>query len=201
MFVQVIEGRVSDAEAAHAAFDGWVRSLAPGATGWLGSTTGVTSSGQLLAVARFESEEAARANSARPEQGEWWARTASLFADEPSFHDSLTVDVEEPGDPGQAGFVQVMRGRTSDSAKVREVMAEHAEERAAARPDVLGILAATHAGGAYTVVIYFTSEDEARAGEKREMPAELEAQRAVVAALEVGQPRFYDISEPWLYSP
>ena len=86
MFVQVIEGRVSDAEAVHAEMDGWVRGLAPGAKGWLGSTAGVTSSGQLVAIARFESEEAARANSDRPEQGKWWARMESLFSDEPSFH-------------------------------------------------------------------------------------------------------------------
>ena len=200
MFVQVIEGRVSDAEAAHAAMDGWVRSLAPGATGWLGSTAGVTSSGQLIAIARFESEEAARANSDRPEQGEWWAQMEALFSDEPSFHDSVAVDLETPGDPSAAGFVQVMRGRTSDSAKVREIMSAHADERAAARPDVLGMLAASHAGGAYTVAIYFTSEAEAREGEKREMPAELTEQMAEVSALEVGQPRFYDFSEPWLYS-
>jgi hypothetical protein len=200
MFVQVIEGRVSDAEAAHAEMDGWVRSLAPGAKGWLGSTGGVTSSGQLIAIARFESEEAARANSDRPEQGKWWARMEGLFSDEPSFHDSVAVDVELPGDPAGAGFVQVIRGRTSDSEKVREIMSAHADERAKVRPDVLGMLAATHAGGAYTVVIYFTTEAEAREGEKREMPAELQEQMAAMAALEVGQPRFYDFSEPWIYS-
>jgi hypothetical protein len=200
MFVQVIEGRVSDAEAVHAEMDGWVRGLAPGAKGWLGSTAGVTSSGQLIATARFESEEAARANSDRPEQGEWWARMEGLFVDEPSFHDSIAVDVELPGDPSAASFVQVMRGRTSDHEKVREIMSAHADERAKARPDVLGMLAVSHAGGAYTVVIYFTSEAEAREGEKREMPAELQEQMAAMAALEVGQPRFYDFSEPWIYS-
>jgi hypothetical protein len=200
MFVQVIEGRVSDAEAVHAEMDGWVRSLAPGAKGWLGSTAGVTSSGQLIATARFESEEDARANSDRPEQGAWWARMEGLFVDEPSFHDSIAVDVELPGDPSGASFVQVMRGRTSDHEKVREIMSAHSDERAKARPDVLGMLAVSHAGGAYTVVIYFTSEAEAREGEKREMPAELQEQMAAMAALEVGQPRFYDFSEPWIYS-
>ena len=33
---------------------------------------------------------------------------------EPEFHDSTDVDVDTPGDPGTAGFVQVMQGRTSD---------------------------------------------------------------------------------------
>ncbi len=85
MFVQVIQGQVADAERAHAAVDQWARDLAPGATGWLGSTGGVTEDGRFIALARFESEEAARRNSDRPEQDRWWAETARLFTTEPTF--------------------------------------------------------------------------------------------------------------------
>ncbi len=73
MFVQVINGRTSQPEALAEAFDRWKAELSPGATGWLGSTGGVTDDGTVIAVARFESEEAARANSARPEQDAWWS--------------------------------------------------------------------------------------------------------------------------------
>ena len=38
----MIQGRVSDAGGAKAALERWVNDLAPGATGWLGSTAGVT---------------------------------------------------------------------------------------------------------------------------------------------------------------
>ena len=72
MFVQVIQGKVSDAAQVRAHLDKWVAEVAPGAIGWLGSTGGVTEDGNLIALVRFESEEAAQQNSDRPEQGEWW---------------------------------------------------------------------------------------------------------------------------------
>ena len=114
MFVQVITGRTSDAGGLRAALDRWMEDLAPGAVGWLGSTGGVTEDGRVIMVARFESEDAARRNSARPEQDRWWADTARLFEGEPTFQDSTDVVVDLQGDPDQATFVQVMRGRTSD---------------------------------------------------------------------------------------
>ena len=70
MFVQVIRGRVTDPEQLHAALDRWSEQLAPGAHGWLGSTAGVTEDGRFVALARFESAEAARRNNDRPEQGQ-----------------------------------------------------------------------------------------------------------------------------------
>ena len=66
MFVQVIQGKVSDAAAVRARMDTWMKELAAGADGWLGSTAGVTDDGDFVALARFESEEAARRNSDRP---------------------------------------------------------------------------------------------------------------------------------------
>src|SRR5215510_13111569 len=111
MFVQVIQGRVSDAAAMRSAMDQWLRDLAPGATGWLGSTAGVTEDGRFIALARFESEEAAQRNSDRREQGQWWMETSKLFTGEVTFGDSSDVTVDVHGDPDQAGFVQLMQGR------------------------------------------------------------------------------------------
>jgi hypothetical protein len=96
-----------------AQLDRWAEEVAPGAVGWLGSTSGVTDDGRLIALARFESDEAARQNSDRPEQTAWWEQTA-LFTGEPVFHNSTSVGADTPGDPSQAGFVQVMQGRSSD---------------------------------------------------------------------------------------
>jgi hypothetical protein len=72
--------------------------------------------GRPIALARFESDEAARQNSDRPEQTAWWEQTATLFTGEPVFHNSTSVEVDTPADPSQAGFVQVMHGRSSDPA-------------------------------------------------------------------------------------
>jgi len=104
MFVQVIQGHVSDSSRVRAQLDKWVAEVAPGAVGWLGSTSGVTDDGRVVALARFESEPAAQQNSDRPEQTAWWQEMAALFDDEPVFHNSTSVDVDTPGDPSTGWF-------------------------------------------------------------------------------------------------
>ena len=201
MFVQVIRGRVSSPEQVHAALDRWSGQLAAGAEGWLGSTAGVTADGRFVALARFESAEAARRNSDRPEQGQWWAETSKLFSGEVTFGDSSDVTVDVHGDPGQAGFVQVMQGRVSDLGRARELMAQDPDDWAAFRPDVIGSVTVGHEGGAYTLAFYFTSEQAAREGERKEQPAQLKAQMEEMNRLELGDPEFLDLQRPWLYSP
>jgi hypothetical protein len=201
VFVQVIQGQVADAAKARAALDRWARELTPGATGWLGSTAGVTEDGRFIALARFASEEAARRNSDRPEQDRWWAETAKLFSGEATFKDSSDVTVDLAGDPDEAGFVQVIQGRGSDADRARELMGRDSEAWAAYRPDILGSLAVGHEGGAYTMAVYFTSEAAAREGERKQPPPELQAQMDELAALSVGEPEFFDLKQPWLYSP
>jgi hypothetical protein len=201
MFVQVIQGQVSDRDEVRARVDQWAEEVAPGAIGWLGSTGGVTDDGTMIAVVRFESEDAARRNSERPEQDAWWAQTAKLFTNEPTFLESTDVDLDLPGDPDKAGFVQIIQGHTSDLGRARELMSQNPDESAAFRPDIIGSLAAAHDNGGYTAVLYFTSEQEAREGEKKEPPAELKAQMEEMRALEVGEPTFLDLKAPWLHSP
>jgi hypothetical protein len=201
VFVQVIQGQVADAGKVRAALDRWAQELAPTATGWLGSTAGVTEDGRFIELARFESEDAARRNSNRPEQDRWWAETAKLFIGEATFKDSSDVTVDVTGDPDAAGFVQVIQGRGSDPDRARELMAQDSSEWAAFRPEILGSVAVGHEGGAYTMAIYFTSEEEAREGERKQPPPELKAQMDEMAALSVGEPEFFDLQQPWLYSP
>jgi hypothetical protein len=201
MFVQVIRGQVTDLEQVHAALDRWSEQLAPGAPGWLGSTAGVTEDGRFVALARFESEEAARRNSARPEQDQWWMETAKLFTGEVTFRDSSDVTVDVNGDPDQAGFVQVMQGRGSDPERAQELMAQNPDDWAAFRPDVIGSVAVGHEGGAYTMALYFTSEQAAREGERKEPPPQLKAQMEEMNQLNIGEPEFFDLRQPWLSSP
>src|SRR5688572_31171520 len=201
MFVQVIQGQVSDPEQVHAALDQWAHDLAPAAPGWLGSTAGVTDDGTFVALARFESEDAARRSSNRPEQDSWWAQTSELFTGEVTFLDSNEVTVDVNRDPDEAGFVQIMQGRVSDPARVREIMSQDADKWAAFRPDVLGSVQADHEGGRFTMALYFTSEEEAREGERKEPPPELRAQMEEMEALNAEQSRFFDLKRPWLYSP
>jgi hypothetical protein len=201
MFVQVIQGQVADAGKVRAALDQWAQELAPGSTGWLGTTAGVTEDGRFIALARFASEEAARRNSDRPEQDRWWAETAKLFVGEVTFKDSSDVAVDVTGDPDEAGFVQVIQGRGSDPDRARELMGQDSSAWAAFRPEILGSVAVGHEGGAYTMAVYFTSEAEAREGERKQPPPELQAQMDEMATLSVGEPEFFDLQQPWLYSP
>ncbi len=201
MFVQVIRGKVSDPEQVRAALDLWSERLAAGAPGWLGSTAGVTGDGRFVALARFESEEAARRNSDRPEQGQWWMQTSRLFTGEVIFRDSSDVTADVNGDPDTAGFVQVMQGRGSDPERARELMAQNPDDWAAFRPDVIGRVVVGHEGGAYTMAMYFTSEEAAREGERKEPPPQLRAQMEEMGKLSAGEPEFLDLRQPWLYSP
>lgn len=201
MFVQVVQGRTSDPEALSAAFDRWMVELAPGATGWLGTTGGVTEDGRAIAVIRFESEEAARRNSQRPEQDQWWAETAKLMDGEATIRESNDVTVDMQGDADQAGFVQIMQGRGSDPDRAKELMSQDADKWAAFRPDMIGSVAIGHDGGAYTMVMYFTSEAEAREGERKEIPPELQAQMEEMNKLTIGEPEFFDLKQPSMRSP
>jgi hypothetical protein len=202
MFAQVIQGRTSDAEGLRAALDRWFQELGPGAIGWLGSTVGITDDGTFIAVARFESAEAADRNSRRPEQGRWWEETSRLFDGEVSFRDSEDVTVDLQGDPDQAGFVQVMQGRVTHADRAKEVMARiPGDVMAAFRPDVLGSVMIGHQDGAWTQVIYFTSESDAREGERKEPPAEFQDVMEEMGKLSVGETTFLDLRQPLLQSP
>jgi hypothetical protein len=201
VFVQIIQGQVDDTSAMQAALDRWVSDLAAGAAGWLGSTAGATDDGTFLIVARFESEDAARRNSDRPEQGQWWSETSRLFRGEASFTESTEIDVDLMGDPDQAGFVQVMRSRATDPNRVRELMKTDVEDFRDFRPDLLGTVTAVHDGEVMTTIAYFTSEEEARAGEQKEPPAEWMDAMQEMQELSVGEPEYFDLRSPWLASP
>ena len=201
MFVQVITGKTSKAAEVRAAVDRWEKDLAPGAEGWLGSTAGVTEDGRLVALARFESEEAAQRNSDRPEQGQWWAEVAKLLDGEATFRNSVNVMPDLRGDPDQARFVQVMQGQQGpDPKRAQELMNQNSDEWAAFRPEVLGSLGIAHPDDTWTMVLYFTSEADAREGERKEPPAELQAQMEEMNKLSVGEPEYFDLKDPWLSS-
>ena len=199
MFAQVMQGRTSNPDAVRAAMDRWAQELRPEAIGFLGATEGVTDDGRFIAVARFESAEAAAQNSQRPEQGRWWEETQQLFDGEVTFLDSEDVDLDLVGDPDQAGFVQVMQGQVSDPARARELMASMpADQMKEFRPDILGSVMIGHDNGRWTQVIYFTSEAEARENERKEPPAEWRSVMEELMTLGSGEPDYFDLRRPIL---
>lgn len=89
---------------------------------------------------------------------------------------STEVDVDVNGDPDQAGFVQVILGQNRDPDRARALMSQDSADWAGFRPDIIGSLVVAHEGGRYTMALYFTSEEAAREGERKEPPAEQKAQ-------------------------
>ena len=198
MFVQIIRGTTTEPEALRAHFDRWTDELGPTAAGWLDTTAGVGDDGQFIAVVRFESAEAARANSDREEQGRWWSEVTDNLSD-PTFSD--TTDVRELlGGPNQGAlFVQVMSGRVGDRAAAERLTAEM-DTLSDRRPDVIGMLATFHDDDRFTTVVYFTDEDSARAGEAESAPdQDEELGRDFEAAFT--NIAYLDLRDPWHMRP
>jgi hypothetical protein len=196
MFVQVIEGRVHDRERLHRQLDRWNDELRPGASGFLGSTAGVSDDGRAIVLARFQSADEARANSDRPEQGSWWAETAQCFDGEATFHDSDDVDEYLAGGSNDAGFVQVMKYHGVDRSRVSAMDAD--EQVASFRPDLIGGIRVWTGPDSAVEAAYFTSEEEARAGEKKAPPPEFAEQIAEFESM-MANTEFIDLRQPWLY--
>ena len=201
MFIQVIQGKAKDPAGLRKQWEKWDQELKPNADGFLGSTAGVTADGEFIALARFESEEAARSNSGNEQQSAWWDET-SQYLDEPMFHDCTLVDLMQEGGSDDAGFVQVIQGKVTDVEKARSLDDEMKDQMKTLRPDVIGGTVAWHPeNGRFTNAIYFTSEAEARKYEKETANApEFERFMSEWQAISDGEPKFLDISEPWYSS-
>jgi hypothetical protein len=201
MFVQVVQGKARDVASLRKQFERWDQEIKPTAQGFLGSTAGVTADGEFIALARFESEEAARANSDSAQQSAWWQET-SQYLEDPMFHDCTLVELMNEGGSDDAGFVQVIQGKTKDVERARSLDMASQDQMRDMRPDVIGGIVAWHPeNGRYTNAIYFTSEAEARAKE-RESSSSPEFQKYMQEwqALADGEPKFLDITQPWYSS-
>jgi hypothetical protein len=127
---------------------------------------------------------------------------SKLFTGDVIFHDCSEVVTARAGGSDQAGFVQVMQGRTRDLARLRDVDTMFERRFPDLRPELLGYLVGEHddEDGGFTLAAYFTSEQAARAGERAEPPPEaaelLREQRALMQGVV-----YFDLREPWLYSP
>lgn len=197
MFVQVIQGRVRDAEGVQRQWRDWLERLAPDAVGWVGSTGGITPDDRFIAAVRFSSAEAASENSDRPEQGEWWSATERTLEDA-TFRESSDYSITgEPSD--DAGFVQIMHGRVTDRQRMEDLDERMADVMRNLRPDVLGGYQIWLGDDEFIAVNYFTSEAEARAGESKDVPEDLAEGFREWQAL-VRDVRWFDLPDPWLHT-
>ena len=194
MFVQIIEGRTSDPAALRDHGEQWQVDVGPSAVGFLGVTAGTTADGRTITLARFEDEASARANSELPQQHAWWEGMAKLYDGDVTFTESSDVTELLRGGSNDAGFVQIMRSTGVDRADVERLDAE-LSRFAAQRPDIIGGYRVWTGPDACVEAIYFTSEAEARRGEKSPMPEELQA---LIDSASQGEIEFLDLTDPMI---
>jgi hypothetical protein len=178
--------------------EGWRDELGAGASGWLGGTYGFTDDDMFVGVIRFESREAAMANSARPEQGAWAERMMALMDGPVEYHDCDDVTLMMDGGSDDAGFVQVIRGKVAEPDRLKMLMTD-TELLHEMRPDIIGGTLAIEPDGTFTETIAFTSEADARAGEKKDMPAMPDDVRQALEMSMQGA-TYYDLHHPWFSS-
>lgn len=197
MFIQIIQAKCTRQDEARACGDRWVEELAPGAQGWLGGTYGFTDDDMFVGVIRFDSREAAMANSDRPEQTAWWREMEACFDGPAEFHDCDDVTLMMDGGSDDAGFVQIIRGKVDDPAKLKSMMTADTESLHQMRPDILGGTLAIEDDGTFTETIAFTSETEAR---KYEQEAQMPDEMAREWESMMRDVSYLDLHKPWFAS-
>jgi len=195
VFIQIIQGKCTRQDELRAMAERWKADIGPGAKGWLGGTYGYTDDDMFVGVVRFESKEAAMANSKRREQSAWAEEMMALMDGPVEFHDCDDVTLMLNGGSDSAGFVQVIRGKVDDPTRLKALMAD-TETLHQMRPEILGATLAIEADGTFTETVGFTDEASARAGEKMAPPAEV--QEVLNAAMTNAS--FYDLHHPWFES-
>jgi hypothetical protein len=201
VFIQVVQGKCTRQDELRAHGDAWVAEISPHAEGWLGGTFGFTDDDTFVGVVRFESREAAMANSERPEQQEWARRADDLMDGPMEFHDCDRVLVMLDGGSDNAGFVQVIRGKIDDPSRLEASLDEMGEVLREARPEIIGATFALEEDGTFTQTVSFTDEAAAREGERSALP-ENDGVRELME--EWGRithdVRYLDLRHPWFAS-
>ena len=201
MFIQVIQGRCIRQEEMRALSERWREEVAPGAIGWLGGTYGFTDDGELVAVVRFESKEAAEANAARPEQQAFWGQMEKLFDGPVEFHDCNRVVLMMDGGSDEAGFVQILRGRLEDPHALAAGLHEMETMLHEARPEIIGATFAIEQDGTFTETVAFTDEAAAREGERQAIPISGPVHDAMMQFDHmVHDVEYRDLHAPWFAS-
>lgn len=197
MFIQMVQGSCERQDDMRGIVDDWCTHMS-GQPGWLGGTYGFTDGGDFVGVVRYESQSAAQQACASDEAAMWWAAAEQCFSRQPELHQATDVNMMLDGGSDDAGFVQIMRGRVGNADKLRRMTTdtEMTTMLHQARPDIIGGTLAIEDDGHFIETIAFTSEDEARMGEQKEMPAEVGADMAEAMA----DVEYVDLHQPWFRS-
>ena len=151
-----------------------------------------------MAVVRFESREAAAANSARPEQGAWWQKMQECFEGEVTFHDCDDVTMFLGGGSDDAGFVQIIQGRLDDADRFREFMSQPMDTLHEARPEILGGTIAIEPDGTFTQTWRSPPRPRPERASQGDARGHVRASRARCSVME--DVTYLDLRHPWFAS-
>lgn|GEM_PF-199387 len=187
MFVQVVRAPAVDPTPLLEQVARLPAMLSTDPAGFLGLSAGISDDGDFVAVARFT----------QPGGGGWWAALEPWLAGPADVRASSDVELLLGGGSDQAGFVEVIEGRTSDRARFMELERQLEPRLAADRPDFLGSQIVWWTDGSWLEVAYFTSEDDVRAGDA--LPVAPEVEELTAAWEDVARPSAQsDLADPYL---
>ena len=195
VFIQIIQGRCTKQDELRSLAQQWRDERGANVAGWLGGTYGFTDDDMFIGVVRFESREAAMANSESPEQTAWAERLMAVMDGPVEYHDCEDVTIFLNGGSDGAGFVQVIEGRADDPERLKAMLGDTTMLHEM-RPDIIGGTLAIEADGTFIETIAFTDETSARAGERIEAPPEM---RETLEPL-MRDATFFDLHHPWFES-
>lgn len=195
MFMQLIQGKIADQPRMTELMDQWRRDLEPGATGYLGTTSGMCEDGTFIALVRFDSVDDARRNSERPEQGAWWREAEACFDGPVTFMDFPEVKSWMQGGSDDAGFVQIMEGHAAQLDRMMELLEQSEARMHELRPEIIGGTVSITADGDFVEAVYFTSEAEAREHEKMDLPEDMRATFEEMMR-QMGEVTYLDLAHP-----
>ena len=93
-----------------------------------------------------------------------------------------------------------MSGRVADVERERAMAQESSQMPNDFRPDIIGGLEGLKDVGTFVTAMYFTSEAEARKGEKKPMPADMQAMMDEGQA-NTAEISYVDLSKPVFHTP
>jgi heme-degrading monooxygenase HmoA len=198
VFVWVLEGKAADPGEVGRQLAHWTGEFGD-TPGYLGATGGVTDDRRFLLLVRWESEEAGNELLLRREQQEWYEAFQESFDGAIEFAETGDVTTHLVGGSDAAGFVQAMKVSGVDRQRVETADREFENLAAQFRPDLIGGVRVWTAQDGFVEVNYFTSEQDARAGEKQAPPPEV-AERFEDFMAMMKDAEYFDFTEPFLHT-
>ena len=159
----------------------------------------MTDDRRFLLFARWESEEAAKALLTQPELQAWYDEFQQSFDGAVEFVETGDVTTQLAGGSDAAGFVQAIKISGVDRQRVEGADGEFENIAPQVRPDLIGGIRAWTTPDAFVGVNYFTSEQDARAGEKQVPPEFAERFEDFMAMMKDAE--YFDFTEPFLHTP